>query len=229
MKQIFYIIALLLAFSFSDFGSNLAFGQNMAQEHYVPWTEADKTGYFKMEKCEICGKVIIGYDDDEFEHNKNTHMKNVHTDLFPNNNNTSTIDPDDNSGTGGSSGSSHDSSSENNYSAKASLVHVNDVAYALQEIGVCDYRQFIHDCEMYGLSNNGGSVKASEMVGFIKWHYATRSDISLDNAINNHQKFIMFTRPYSGEYYDIYTNRNYIYVGSFICDYYIVFNNNYFQ
>lgn len=228
MKQIFYIIALLLAFSFSDFGSNLAFGQNMAQEHYVPWTEADKTGKYYMERCEKCNNWITGYSEDELKNNMKKHMYAKHPNLSPDDNKGAT-DPDDNSGTGGSSGSSHDSSSENNYSAKASLVHVNDVAYALQKIGVCGYKQFICDCEMYGLSNNGGSVKASEMVGFIKWHYATRSDISLDNAINNYQKFIMFTRPYSGEYYDVYTNRNYICVGSYICDYYIVFNNNYHQ
>ena len=75
--------------------------------------------------------------------------------------------------------------------------------------------------------NNGGSVKASEMVGFIKWQYATRSDISLDNAINNYHNFIIFTRPYSGEYYNVYTNRNYKYVDSYVCDYYIVFNSKY--
>lgn len=228
MKQIFYIIALLLAFSFSDFGSNLAFGQNMAQEHYVPWTEADKTGEYYMERCEKCKIWITGYSKYELKHNMEKHMYARHPVLSPDDNKGAT-DPDDNSGTGGSSGSSHDSSSENNYSAKVSLVHVNDVAYALQRIEVCGYKQFICDCEMYGLSNNGGSVKASEMVGFIKWHYATRSDISLDNAINNQQNFIIFTRPYSGEYYDVYTNRNYIYVDSYICDYYIVFNNYYHQ
>ena len=202
MKQIFYIIALLLAFSFSDFGSNLAFGQNMAQEHYVPWTEADKTGEYYMERCEKCKIWITGYSKYELKHNMEKHMYARHPVLSPGDNKGAT-DPDDNSGTGGSSGSSHDSSSENNYSAKVSLVHVNDVAYALQRIEVCGYKQFICDCEMYGLSNNGGSVKASEMVGFIKWHYATRSDISLDNAINNQQNFIIFTRPYSGEYYDV--------------------------
>lgn len=228
MKQIFYIIALLLAFSFSDFGSNLAFGQNMAQEHYVPWTEADKTGEYDMKRCEKCGKWITGKSEYELENNMEKHMSAIHPNLSPDDN-KGTTDPDDNSGTGGSSGSSHDSFSKNNYSAKASLVHVNDVAYALQEIGVCDYRQFIHDCEMYGLSNNNGSVKASEMVGFIKWQYATRSDISLDNAINNYHNFIIFTRPYSGEYYNVYTNRNYKYVDSYVCDYYIVFNKNYYQ
>ena len=181
-----------------------------------------------MERCEKCNNWITGYSEDELKNNMKKHMYAKHPNLSPDDNKGAT-DPDDNSGTGGSSGSSHDSSSENNYSAKASLVHVNDVAYALQKIGVCGYKQFICDCEMYGLSNNGGSVKASEMVGFIKWHYATRSDISLDNAINNYQKFIMFTRPYSGEYYDVYTNRNYICVGSYICDYYIVFKDNYYQ
>lgn len=229
MKQIFYIIALFLAFFFSDSDCNIAYGQNMAQEHYAPWPEADKTNEYYMKRCEKCHNWITGYSEYELENNMEKHMSARHPDLSSDNN-TGTSDPDDNSGSTGSSGSSSGSSSENNYSNKASLVDVTDVASAMQEIGICSYKQFIHNCEMYGLSNNGGSVKASEMVDFIKWRYNIKSNISITSAIYNNHPFIMFIRPYSGEYYNVYTNKDYNYINSFVCDYYVVFNNfNYYQ
>lgn len=222
MKQIFYIIALFLAFFFSNSDCNIAYGQNMAQESYIPWPEADKTGEYYMERCDTCDIWITGYTKDELRRAWDRHISARHPNI-PQNKNTDTFDTGDNSGTTGSSGSS----SENNYSNKASLVYVTDVASAMQEIGVCSYNQFIHDCEMYGIAKKYGSVKASEMVGFIKWHYSTRSDISLNTAINNNYIFIIFTRPYSGEYYNVYTNHNYILSSSYACDYYIVFKRYY--
>lgn len=222
MKQVFYIIALLLAFFFSDSDSNNAYGQNMAQEHYNPWKGAEKTGEYYMERCKKCNIWITGYSVYELENHKEWHMSAKHPNLSPDEN-TDSSNPDENSSSTGSSGSSSESSSGNNYSNEVSLVKLFKVASAMQAIGICSYNQFLNDLNMYGIYENDGSVNASEIVGFIKWKYNARSNIDLNFAINNNYSFIIFTRPFSGEYYDVYTNRNYEYIDYYVCDYYIVF------
>ncbi len=220
MKQFLYIATLFVALFFSYMDGNVAYGQNMAREYNPnsPWNQADKTGEYHEERCFYCDEWITGYSESELDEAMTKHIKDKHPQYDPDSDDTSIPDFDN-----GSSGGASGGSSGNQYSNEASLVYVSNVACAMQIIGQCNYNDFINDCQWYGISTNDNSASASKIVNYIQIKYNVKSNIDLKTAISRRYNFIIFARPNSGKYYNVYTNYDIGHIGSIKYDYLIVF------
>ncbi len=218
MKQFLYIATLFVALFLSYMDGNVAYGQNMAREYNPnsPWNQADTSDKYYMERCQYCDTWITGTSETFKNQAMQEHIRLFHPEV--NGNNTDTPDTNNGSSEGQNGGSSN-----NQYSNEASLVHIRDVANAMQIIGKCNYYDFMIEYQCNVILWNDDSAKASSIVSYITSRYDTIPNMDLRTAINHGYSFIVFTRPSSGKYYNVYTNYCINSINSLVCDYFIVF------
>lgn len=189
MKR-FLNIAILTVLLLTAFTSgNMVLAQRMASESHSPWNEADDTGYYSIIRCDICGEFIASYSAGDEIINVNEHNEAKHSEKT------------DNSESGNDGNSSSNDPTNFYYT---NIVNINNVAYSLQRIGVCNAQWFIDEYNSYYSGYiDQNNVDIYSVNSLIRQSFRLDFNISLKEAVLSHRTFIALLPPNSGSLYTV--------------------------
>ena len=172
---------------------NEAVAQRYASESYnpySPWNQAGDGDYW-MKRCDICRDFVSGRSEEECDRNLANHKKECHTNKEPE---EITNDYTEEDGI--------ESEEENlGFSYASYVVDINDVAYALESMFVCNAAVFLEDYDAYyGNYVTPGFVTLSLMDSYLKRYTNTIvRHFTFVEIIERGFPFLILTVPTSQE------------------------------
>lgn len=237
MKRILYFTAIFLMLLPVLSEKGVVFAQNMSTEYYdlnYLWHQADETGYFSIQRCDICGEFVASDDPDAREGDMEKHRKRKHPELGNSNNNHDYTPGSTGDETGG--GSSSGSGSSCNVEA-IGIVNLSLVAYAMEHLGIISANRFVEGYDAFYRQYVGDriyrAVLPAYIDAYIKRIYPLKRNVTLKTAIEYDYPFIMFARPSNSNdsyridgqeyvYYNVIYNKNFTeYSGSYYQNLYV--------